>query len=359
MTERNPARDLNKRFKAPPGPIKAVLLGALILGILGLFAAACQPAASPTATPTSATTIPKSPTATQSPAATETPAPSVPSIYGTVFHDWNGNGKQDSIEAPGEPALPGIQVCLDDGDPTLCAVSDESGQYLIEQVPPGEHSLWVESDQYSYLFPSVDAAVVLEVETLPVIVDGAILVDIGLGEGPLTLPFLCTEMDQVVGVSRYFDADIHPGQARDWTGGSQTVDGYLGTTFEFQGEVEIVAPAPATVTHVTFWEGRYLVQLGCDIVPWFPDNRSLQLYFSGMDEISVKKWDIVARGQTIGRATECHPEAESGVECFTIRGRYPDTYGSHVFVDLFRDTETAGSRSLWTRDNDPVCFPGP
>jgi hypothetical protein len=238
-------------------------------------------------------------------------------------------------------------------------VSDDGGQYLIGEVPPGEHALLVESDRYSYLFPSVDAAVAVELEALPVMVDGGTLVNLGLGEGPFTLPFLCTELGQVVGIAKHFDADIRPGQARDWMGQSQTADEYKATTFEVAGEVQFVAPAPAVVTHIAFFSGRYLVQLTTQFgVPWFPSNRVLQLYFSGLDEVSVELRDTVARGQTVGRILECRPGISSE-ECFSIRARYADTYGSHVFVDLFRDTQRAEARGLWTRENDPVCFPAP
>ena len=349
MTKRNRRRDLKEWFKAQPAPTRAAVLGALILGVFGLSCAAGEPATDPLATRAAA-----SPTVTLTPApqaaATGALAPSVPSIYGTVFHDWNGNGKQDAIEAPAEPALPGIRVCLDDSGSGLCAVSAESGHFVIEEVPPGDHTLWVESDRYSYLFPSVDAAVALEMEDVPVTVDGRTLVNIGLGEGPLTLPFLCGEMGQVVGVSDHFDRDPRPGPVRDWMGQLLPKDGYTATTFKVQGEVTVVASAPGVVNYFGPDAGRYLVELQCDAaVPWFPANRPLWLYYYGLDEVSVEQGDTVARGQTLGRVTEVRSE-------ISLRAKYTDGYGSYIFVDLFRDTQTVESRGLWTRDNDPVCF---
>lgn len=354
----NPVRDLHERFEAHLGTSRAALLCGLILAMLGSCKAAVEPTAEhslPTqAGPGSAETLSPAPQA----AATEIPAPSVPAVYGTVFHDWNGNGQQDSAEAPGEPALPGIRICLDNRDSDLCAVSDGGGQYLIEGVLPGDHTLVIDSQHYLYLFPSVDAALALETQQAPVTVDGRTPVNLGLGEGPLTLPFLCAEMGQVVGISDHFDRDRRPGPARDWMGRPLSKDGYGATTFEVQGEVQIVAPAPALVNYVGPDSGHYVVELRSDAaVPWLPDNRPLFLYFYGLDEASVKRGDSVARGQVLGRITESGSES-GGRERLTIRAKYTDGYGSYIFIDVFRDTQREGAHGLWTLDNNPICFQG-
>jgi len=371
VTRQNPMRDLQEWFKGRPAPTRAALLGILILGMLGLFETACEPtreyslsartATSPAVTLPSATAISGGSRATLSPAsqatATGTPAPSVPSIYGTVFHDWNGNGERDSIEAPGEPALSGIRVCLDHDDSGLCASSDESGQYLIEEVPPGDHILLVDSDRYSYFFPATAAAVALELQDAHVTVAGRTLVNIGLGEGPLTLPFLCEEMDKVVGVSNQFDVDPRPGKVRDWMGRSEPQDGYTATTFELRGEVQVVASTSGVVTYFGPDAGRYVVELSCDAtVPWFPAGRSLWLYYYGLDEVLVAQGDRVTRGQTIGRVAHYGSEAGRLLDQFSLRAKYADGYGSYIFVDPFRDTQRTEPRGLWTRVNDPACF---
>ncbi len=354
----NPLRDLHERFDAHLGPSRAALLCALILAMLGSCKAAVEPTTVAIPSPTA---FAGGPSATLSPApqaaATELPTPAVPAIFGTVFHDWNGNGKQDSAEAPGEPALPGIRVCLDDIASDLCAVSDEGGQYLIEGVLPGDHTLVIDSQHYLYLFPSVDAALALEPQQAPVTVDGRTLVNLGLGEGPLTLPFLCAEMGQVVGISDHFDRDRRPGPARDWMGRPLSKDGYGATTFEVQGEVQIVAPAPALVNYVGPDSGHYVVELRSDaVVPWLPDSRPLFLYLYGLDEASVTRGDTVARGQVLGRITESG--SEGGRERLSIRAKYTDGYGSYIFIDLFRDTQREGAHGLWTLDNNPICFQG-
>jgi murein DD-endopeptidase MepM/ murein hydrolase activator NlpD len=281
-------------------------------------------------------------------------------MYGTVFYDWNGNGTQDWVEGQGEPPLPGLRICLDDLDSGLCAVSAETGQYLIDEVPPGEHNLLVDADPYSFLFVSVDAAAALGMEDVPVAVDGPTVVNIGLGDGPLTLPFLCGETGQLAGVSNYFDRDPRPGPVRDWMGGSRSTDGYTATTFDVQGQITVVASAPGVVNYVGPNADRYVVEVLCDdAVPWFPAGRSLWLYYYGLDEVSVERGDRVARGQTLGSYTEYGLETGSDLQRFSIRPKYTDGYGSYIFVDLFRDTQAAESRGLWTRDNDPACFPGP
>jgi hypothetical protein len=373
MTERNSKRGLKEWFKAQPAPIKAAMLGALIIAILALSKAVLVPAQqylsstrtapNPTVTLTSATASSGIATAALSPtprrAATATPAPSVPSLYGTVFHDWNGNGRQDSTEAPGEPPLPGIRVCLDDSS-VLCAVSDSNGQYVIDDVAPGEHTLAIDSQRYSFRFPSVDAGVALDAQDVPVMVEGRTLSDLGLGEGPLTLPFLCGDMDKVTGVIEYFDRDRRPGLARDWMGRPVPQDGYGATTIEVQGELQIVATAPGLVNYVGPDSDGFVVEVRSLVaVPWIPTGGPLWLYFYGLDEVSVQRGDTVARGQTLGRITGPGSGAGNDLGSLSLRAKYTDGYGSYIFIDLFRDAQTVGSHGLWTRDNDPVCFPGP
>ncbi len=367
MTNCRPVHDLQEWFKSRPSSAKGGLLAVLILAMLVSCKAAVEPTAEysgPTQAAQSPTVVSGSPSATPPPApqatATVPPAPSIPSIYGAVFHDWNGNGKQDSVEAVGEPALPGVRVCLDDPGSGLCAVSDDSGQYLIEEVPPGDHNLLIDAERYPHLLPSIDTAVALETEEVPVEVDGRTLVNIGLGEGPLTLPFLCAEMGQVVGISANFDQDRRPGLVRDWMGGSQSEDGYEATIFELRGAVQVVASAPGVVTYIGTYLGRYVIEVRCDAtVPWFPSSRTLWLFYYGLEELSVERGDTIARGQMLGRITETGSEGGSVLKHLTLRAKRTDSYGSYVFVDLFRDTQKVESWGLWTRDNDPACFPGP
>lgn len=67
-------------------------------------------------------------------------------IGDTVWYDINGDGVQD----PGEPGIPGIQVKLEadydkDGtiDETLTKTTDANGNYLFENLPPGNYTVTV------------------------------------------------------------------------------------------------------------------------------------------------------------------------------------------------------------------------
>ena len=61
-----------------------------------------------------------------------------------VWHDENGNGRQDA----NEPALPAVKVCLEmpngsavmgpDGKP-VCTVTNPAGKYLFAELPPGQY----------------------------------------------------------------------------------------------------------------------------------------------------------------------------------------------------------------------------
>ncbi len=73
-------------------------------------------------------------------------------IYGTVFHDYNENGKRD----PGEPGIPDYVVVLRDRDNTeidrmsIAAVTDASGFYeLLKAYPMGS---WMVLEAYSDLY---------------------------------------------------------------------------------------------------------------------------------------------------------------------------------------------------------------
>ncbi len=64
------------------------------------------------------------------------PTPGKAIIGDTVWYDGDGDGVRD----PGEPGIPGIQVCATplDGGAAICDITNASGQYLIE-VPGGTY----------------------------------------------------------------------------------------------------------------------------------------------------------------------------------------------------------------------------
>ncbi len=84
-------------------------------------------------------------------------------IQGTKFHDQDCFGDRD----PGEPGLAGFTIYadlndngeLDSGEPF--AVTDESGNYTISDVPPGTYSIReVEQEDYIHSFPATGRHIV-------------------------------------------------------------------------------------------------------------------------------------------------------------------------------------------------------
>lgn len=65
---------------------------------------------------------------------TEDPFFVLGTILGKVFHDPNGNGRQD----PGEAGLSGVRLAMEDG---TAVVTDPHGRYSIPGVLPGQHLL--------------------------------------------------------------------------------------------------------------------------------------------------------------------------------------------------------------------------
>ena len=56
------------------------------------------------------------------------------SIYGTLFHDANLNGRRD----PGETGIPGVAILIDG---YAAVTTDRRGRYHISNISPGEHRL--------------------------------------------------------------------------------------------------------------------------------------------------------------------------------------------------------------------------
>jgi len=128
-------------------------------------------------------------------------------LFGAIFFDYNGNGKQEKSEPP----IPNVTVAVNGANLT---VSNSTGWYVIESVSKGEHSLRVYGPRNCrYMCESAEEFRRSD-ETYRIQVNNDTRKDIGMMEGFLTLPFSASTP---IEVTDYFDHD--PGLDGMWWNG--------------------------------------------------------------------------------------------------------------------------------------------
>jgi len=132
-------------------------------------------------------------------------------MFGQVFFDYNGNGRQDS----GEPAVPNVTIALDRSNVTATNVT---GWYSISSVAQGNHTLRIFPPRsFRYMCESaLEFRSVKESYGVSVLNDTR--KDVGLMEGFLTTPFNSGTrhtLAQYVNIS-------NSSRLIDWQGGSKT-----------------------------------------------------------------------------------------------------------------------------------------
>jgi murein DD-endopeptidase MepM/ murein hydrolase activator NlpD len=301
------------------------------------------------------------PTPTPSPTPTATPIPLV-SLSGVVFHDWN----LDGTRGRSEPAITGVEICLDGFDSGLCAASDEGGNYYLPNAPIGVHAIAIRADEFPFYYASSNRLIAHQVVSPTLALEADRVHDFGMSQGFLVLPIRCSEMGHVHGVSDYVDVD--PGDGiRDWMGGTTTYDGHRGTDFVLDGDVEIVAILTGGVSRVTqvgngFPYDHDVEVTSRETVPWLDSTSGdsqpaeLLLRYVHLQEVSVREGQIVHRGDSIGWMRDARfPLAPQGYAdqhlhlefCWNQRGRWS-------LIDPF--ASRWDPENYWTRYNDPACF---
>ena len=170
-----------------------------------------------TDTPTAMST--SLPTETPEPASTPTAMPTVTpiptfTISGVIFFDHNGNGTQDS----GEPVVPNATVQIG----ALTATTGSSGSYTLQGVSRGNRQIRLSAADFRYISLSLDRFQSIE-EPIAVRIEGDTVLDIGLMQGFLTLPFRCSDWEAVYPVHG-FDHDPHLGAVKDYRGDVSLLD---------------------------------------------------------------------------------------------------------------------------------------
>jgi murein DD-endopeptidase MepM/ murein hydrolase activator NlpD len=297
------------------------------------------------------------PTPTPSPTPTATPIPLV-SLSGVVFHDWN----LDGTRGRSEPAITGVEICLDGFDSGLCAASDEGGNYYLPNAPIGVHAIAIRADEFPFYYASSNRLIAHQVVSPTLALEADRVHDFGMSQGFLVLPIRCSEMGHVHGVSDYVDVD--PGDGiRDWMGGTTTYNGHDGTDFVLSGDVPVVAALPGEVVFVgnvtrpsgTTPANDLFVNIQSQIlVPWCLSCGPLRASYVHLQEITVQVGHSVSRGDVIGWSRE------------TLYPTQIDRQHVHLEIRLFQSTSSFNvvdpfasqwdSHNYWTRYNDPACF---
>ncbi len=224
------------------------------------------------------------------------------SLYGRLFFDYNGNGKQDT----GEPAVSGalLQLKDDTGKVIVETLTDSSGDYTLEDVRTGAYRLHVGADKkFRYMCRSREEFTAVD-ESYPLFLNKPITVNIGLMEGFLTSPMVPSAQYRV---GRYYDWDPKIGHVEWWNGKSYAWtniqgrgwdDSHTGTDFDTNEGEEVVAPAPGVVDFAGV--GRNPESLEIDI----QHDLRFRTSYNHLSKILVSFRQRVSRGEIIGRAGE-------------------------------------------------------
>lgn len=368
---------MNRRRFLKYAGATAGVVGASVLGLNYIVGQSPS-----TVVPTRLTTLTRQQTTTSASISTSTQAVQLTSLDGRLFFDYNGNGKQD----PGEPAVAGASVQLKDNAGSVIAetLTDSSGYYKLEDIRTGPYRLHLGVDHFSdkrlrYMCRSPDELRAVTDDynvSLPEITR----VDVGLMEGPLTLPLLKETRFEI---SNLYDWDPRVDHVKWWDG---TVlvpgdakparyrigfDNHSGIDYSIEVGSPIVAPAPGIVRDRQIGPQG---QLGVQI---YHDSIDFWTFYNHLSRIDVQEGQRVSRGQKFAES------GESGTDFphLHFNTKWTDTDGSFGFFDFYRpifpmDEESSGYWSLssdiegpvwrkypkeknpnllryWTKDNDP------
>jgi murein DD-endopeptidase MepM/ murein hydrolase activator NlpD len=294
------------------------------------------------------------------------------SMFGKIFFDYNGNGKQD----PGEPDMSDVVIALDGKNTTS---TNSTGWYLITSVVEGNHTIRpFPPARFRYMCES-DSEFRTVKETYTVSVRNDTRKDIGLMEGFLTAPF--NKGKSTIDPQGYVDLDPRSGHVRDWKGGDQTYDGHNGIDFIASKGTPILAGAPGRVFFA--WNGWPNKPSWGDQNDSWKNGNSVIIYhengfwtsYNHLDSIAVNEtsWNglgqLVKRGDVIGYCgyTGFLPDLVTPMTANQVHLHFQVTetklnvgYDRDPFRDLYYGqygfSRVSNPVSLWTVDNDPQFF---
>ncbi len=161
----------------------------------------------------SACSTPPTPAATQTPEPTITPIPQTFKVTFIAFHDYDGNGKQDSEE----PLLQGINISTLTGQCT----TNNQGTCEIFNHPGGSTVLSItdkreigQGAKLGFILPSISNSIPLSAG-IKVDISKDEILTIPLGQGSCLLPF---PKDVMYDIYTYFDSDKRDFFVGNWKG---------------------------------------------------------------------------------------------------------------------------------------------
>ena len=263
-------------------------------------------------------------------------------LFGKIFFDYNGNGKQEGEEPP----VADVTVALDGINRTA---TNSTGWFVIGDVSQGNHMIRpYPPKNFRYMCESAAEFRPVK-EYYSVSVGNDTRKDIGLMEGFLTLPL---EKGTIIRYNAFFDDDRAEGSIKDWQGGSNTVDNHEGTDFGMPVGTPVLAAAPGVVKYVDDWGpvGIFVI-----ISHETYAEEGLSTLYAHLSSSKVKEGQVVKRGEMIGYSGEdktkpgphLHFELDIGYHGSPTRGT------SYTPIDVFRAVWNPSSICYWTKDNDP------
>ena len=262
----------------------AIMVVAVVIigGVSSYFMFRQQPETQIVTTTPTATTLPRTQTTTQ---------PRLCRLYGRLFFDYNGDGKQD----PKEPVVPDVAVALDGKNVT---VTNSTGWYMINDAPKGNHTIRpFPPKNFRYMCESASEFRSVK-EPYEIVARNDTRKDIGLMEGFLTLP-LSSKTKYSIG--RMYDWDPSTRAYLWWNGKKGSVGeiedvNHAGIDYDIPVGEDVIAMAPG---RISAFEHGPQGQLGVTITHV---NGDLSTYYAHLSRITVQIGQTVSRGEKIGES---------------------------------------------------------
>jgi len=237
-------------------------------------------------------------------------------LFGKIFFDYNGNGKQDV----GEPDVADVVISLNGKNMTD---TNSTGWYEIEDLAKGKHSLRIYASRNFRFMCESDLEFRRSNETYVIQVDSDTRKDIGLMEGFLTLP-LSSRAKYSIG--RMYDRDPSTRTYLWWNGKKGSVEeigdvNHSGIDYDIPVGEDVVAMAPG---RVTAFEHGAQGQLGVTITHM---NGDLSTYYTHLSRVTVQIGQTVSRGEKIGESGmsgAVYPHLH--INTYRIVGRFQQIY---------------------------------
>jgi hypothetical protein len=287
-------------------------------------------------------------------------------IFGKIFFDHNGNGKQDQ----GEPDVPDVAIALDGKNVTA---TNSTGWYLITSVVEGNHTIRpFPPARFRYMCESASEFRSTK-EYYGISVGNSTRKDIGLMEGFLTLP---TPSGVPYEVDRFYDRDPDPDKYLWWngvTGYDRNMNrGYSpnhdGIDYYLKEGNPLVSPAPGTVESINYEDpgGNYIIirhangyRTSCGHISKAVVNVGEQVTRGQIIAISGKSGRNTELANyphnhfrlTYGRTMAIDPYAPTFKMPPQYSGYYDLQGGAHWVSSPIESSPNMDSH--WTKNNDP------